>query len=251
MIPLDVANNTYVRYGLVFAAGAFITFLVLPSGQYSKEEYLKLEKEIQTSYESKLEEKQKEIDSVRSSSQESLTKLQNEKSRRELELTTKINTMVSENSSLKTSTTKVFIEIRRPDGTVERRTTSISKSESESMRVTQVRQESEQKLKETTDKLNQEHATKIATLESNHQSEKQTISSELSKTQELLKQEQQKYTSLTMNKKNFSLGMGKKLDSTNSFLAEYDFYGPIFAGSIVDMKGTRYDNAGLFIGLRF
>ena len=251
MINLTVFSNPVVRYASVFLAGAFVTFLVLPSANYSKDEYLKREKDLQTSYEAQLQESTRQLDLYKSSSEEQISKIKTEHSRKESEYTSKINALTSENTSLRTSSTRVSVEIRRPDGTVEKRTTFITKSESESMRITQVQQESEQKIRETTEKLTQEYSLKIQKLESQHESDKQLWSLELTKTREQLKVEQEKHTKLVLNKRNFSLGVGQKLNSTATVLAEYDFYGPIFAGSMFDLKGKTYDTAGLLIGLRF
>lgn len=250
MINLSVFNNPVVRYASVFAAGALVTFLVLPSGTYSKDELLKKEQEIQTSYQSQIDEKQKQYDQLKMSSQLEIDKKQEELVRRESQYTQKFSLLLTENQSLRRSSERVTIEIRYPDGRVEKRTTSRSVLESESQKVTQLQQESERKLKETTDRLTQEHSLKIEQLESTHQAETSKLSLELLQTKETLKLEQEKHTDVTLNKRNLSLAAGKKLNSTISLLAEYDFYGPIFAGSMVDLKGRNYDTAGFYLGLR-
>ena len=244
-------NTQAGRYVMVFAAGVAITFLVLPSYSSSKEEYLKREKEITESYEKKISEKESEFQQLKSKQQEEITNLKQERLALEFEYRQKIDSLVSENTSLKKSTEKVTIITSYPDGRVEKKIVSRETVEKESQKVTQVKLEAEQKLKETKELLQKEFEVRLTEINSVHETEKQKLTLELSQTQEKLKEEQQKNTTVSVNPRKFSLGVGKKTNFNNFVTAEYDFYGPLYAGSILDFKGTSYDAMGLSVGVRF
>jgi preprotein translocase subunit SecD len=244
-------NSQVGRYILVFAAGVAITFLILPSYSSSKEEHLKREKEITESYEKKISEKESEFQQLKSKQQEETAKLKQEKLALESEYRKRVDSLTSENNSLKKSTEKVTVITTYPDGRVEKKIVSREVIEKESQKVAQVKIEAEQKLKETKELLQKEFDVRLTEINSVHEAEKQKLTLELSKIEEKLKEEQQKNTTVSVNSRKFSLGIGKKTNHTNFVTAEYDFYGPLYAGSILDFKGTSYDAMGLSVGVRF
>jgi hypothetical protein len=244
-------NTQMGRYVLVFAAGMAITFLILPSYSSSKEERLKREKEITESYEKKISEKESEFQQLKSKQQEEIANFKQEKLALESEYRKKVDSLVSENNSLKKSTKKITVITTYPDGRVEKKIVSRETVEKESQKITQVKLEAEQKIKETKELLQKEFEIRLTEINTTHETEKQKLTLELSQTQEKLKEEQQKSTSVSINPRKFSLGLGKKNNFNNFVTAEYDFYGPLYAGSILDFKGTSYDAMGLSVGVRF
>lgn len=239
------------KYVLVFAAGAVLTFFILPSIAATKDEYLKREKEISESYEKKLSEKETEFQQLKSKQQEEIANLTQEKLALEFEYRRKVDSLVSENNSLKKSTEKVTVITTHPDGRIEKKIISREVLEKESQKITQIKEEAEQKLKETTERLQKEFEVRLVEVNSVHETEKQKLSLQLSQVQEKLKEEQEKHTKVSLNPRKFSLGLGKKTNLANFVSAEYDFYGPLYAGSIIDFRGTSYDAMGLSIGVRF
>jgi len=239
------------KYLLVFTAGAGLAALILPSITSSKDEYLKREKEISESYEKKLSEKETEFQQLKSKHQEEVTNLTQERLALEFEYRRKVDSLVSENSSLKKSTEKVTVITKYPDGRVEKKIVSREVIEKESQKISQVKEEAEQKLKETTERLQKEFEVRLVEVNSVHETEKQKLNLELSQFQEKLKEEQEKHTKLVINPRKLSLGLGKKTNAVNFVSAEYDFSGPLYAGSILDFRGTSYDAMGLSIGVRF
>jgi hypothetical protein len=239
------------RYVLVFAAGSVLALLIVPSIFSSKDEYLKRETEMINSYEKKLSEKETEFQELKSKHKEEVASLAQEKLALEFEFRRKVDSLVSENNSLKKSTEKVTVITTYPDGRVEKKIVSREVVEKESQKISQVKEEAEQKLKETTERLQKEFEVKLVEVNSVHETEKQKLSLELSSTQQKLKEEQEKHTKLVINPRKLSLGLGKKTNAVNFVSAEYDFSGPLYAGSILDFKGTSYDAMGLSIGVRF
>lgn len=248
---INLINTQVGRYAAVFAAGALITYLMMPSVTKIKNEHLKREQEITSSYEKKLSDKETEFQQVKSKQQDEISSLKQEKSTMELNFKQKIDSLVSENNSLKKSTEKVTVITTYPDGRVEKKIVSKEVIEKESQKIVKVQQEAEQKLKETKDQMQKDFETRLTEVNSTHQVEKQKLLSDLSDTRQKLKEEVEKHSTITVNAKKFSLGLGKKTNLINFVTAEYDFYGPLYVGSIFDLKGTSYDAMGLSLGIRF
>lgn len=250
MMP-DFLKTQTGKYVAVFAAGAALTFMILPSISTTKDEYLKKEEELTSSYEKKLSEKESQFNEFKSKQEQQISNLKQEKLAMEFEYRQKMESLVSENKSLKKSTEKVTIITSYPDGRVEKKIVSKETVEKESQKVAQIKQEAEQKIKETKETLQKEFDLRLTEVSSTYEKEKQSLTTELSQTKQKLKEEQEKHTKVSVNAKRFSLGVGKKTNLTNFATAEYDFYGPLYVGSVLDFRGTSYDAAGLSLGVRF
>lgn len=248
---LNLLNTQIGKYVAVFASGVAITMLVLPSFSLTKDEYLKREQEITSSYEKRFSEKETEINELKSKQEEQILSLKQEKLAMESEYRQKMESLVSENNSLKKSSEKITVVTTYPDGRVEKKIVSKETIEKESQKIVQIKQEAEQKLKETKDLLEKEFNVRLTEINSTREVEKQKLTVELSEVKQKLKEEQEKHTATVVNAKRFSLGLGKKNNLTNFVTAEYDFYGPLYIGSIFDFKGKVYDTAGLSLGVRF
>ena len=244
-------RNKYTPYALAFVGGIVLTIIVYPSGSITKTERSKIEEEIRSSYETKLQESESILKSERESHQKEINSIKQETSKRELEMSTKINSLVTENSSLKQRTKMVTIEKIYPDGRIERKTISTSELESETQTIARIQQEADQKIKDTVDKLNEDHAKEIAEKTSDLRSKVDSLSTTLQTSERLLKEEREKTSSIIKNPRPFALGLGLNTDKQYTVETQYTFWGPVYLGASYDRGGISNDRAGLSLGIRF
>ena len=247
-----IKTNTWIRYIAVFAAGAFLTFLVLPSAKYSNKEFEKRESELKANYSAQLQQKDHDYQQLKLDTQQQIESLKKESIKNEQTYRSKISSLYNENNKLRKSTEKVTIEIRYPDGRVEKKTVSRAIAESESQRISLIQQESDKKLKETVDKLSQDYSLKISQLQTAHQQERDQWVAELSNVQQELRLQQDKADQLAINDRKFGLALGRS-QQTTSVLGEYDVYGPLYVGTMIELNNNTYtyNSSGLLLGLRF
>jgi hypothetical protein len=247
-----IKTNFWIRYVALFISGALLTFLVLPSAKYSDKEISKQKNDIKISYQAQIDQKEKDYQQLRASSKQEIDKISQELIANEQSYKIKMSSLSSENKSLRKSSEKITIETRYPDGRIEKRTVSRSQAESESQRISQIQQESDKKLKQTVDRLSKEYSLKLDKLQSSYEEEKNQWISELSQMHQALKNEQDKVSQLTINDRKFGLALGKTGYTTDA-LGEYNFYGPLFVGSMIELNSINYtyNSSGIFLGVRF
>ena len=247
----NIAKSKYAPHALAFVGGVILTIVLYPSGSMTQTEKSKIEQEIRSSYEAKLQESDTLIKSERESNQKQIDSIKQESAKKELEMSTKINSLVTENSSLKQKTKMVTIEKIFPDGRIERKTISTSELESETQTIARVQQEADQKLKETVSALNEQHVKEISEKTSSLNSKIETLSLNLQTSEKLLKEEREKTTSYTKNPRPFAVGIGLNTDKQYTVETQYTFLGPIYLGASYDKGGISNDRAGLLLGIRF
>jgi len=236
---MSILNNQIIKYLLVFLCG----WLFAAVAMYRDSDVAR-EKQLVLSYEDRMSKKEAEIEQLRFLQQEKVSRLEKEKFQMETSFKEKVQALVTENQSLKKSVEKVVIETRRPDGTVEKKTISKEILEKESQKIAQLQKEVDKKIIEVREAMKTEYEDKLIKMNKAHQLEKQELTVQLEQVNRSYK-ESVKYSS------RYSLGVGKKNDFKNIAIAEYNFYGPLFMGSLMDFKNTKYDTIGLVLGVRF
>lgn len=246
-----IKSSKYSSYAGAFIVGVLLTVIVYPSGFITKTERSKIEEEIRTAYETKLQQSESLLKSERESHQKEIVSIKEETSKRELEMSTKINSLVTENSSLKQKTKMVTVEKIFPDGRIERKIISVSELESQTQTIAKIQQEAEQKLKETITKLKEEHAKEVTEKTSDLVAKVDSLSASLQTSERLLKEEREKTSSVTKNTRPFAFGLGVNTDKQYTVETQYTFWGPVYLGASYDRGGISNDRAGLSLGIRF
>lgn len=244
-------ENQYVRYVFVFLGGVLLTMVLYPSGTVSTTEKRKIEEEIRTVYETKLQQSEIVLKQETSRFEKQISSLKEENSRRELELSTKLNSVTSENSSLKQKTKMVTVEKIHPDGTIERKTISTSELESETQKIAKIQQEAEQKLKETVSKLSEQHSKELTEKTSSMQSTIEKLSVDLSLSERLRREEIEKSRTVVRTVRPLALGLGVNTDRQYTAEAQYMFLGPLYVGASYDHGGISNNRTGISLGIRF
>lgn len=248
---IAILNNRYARYAIAFAAGIVLTILLYPSDSKSIAEKDRLLEETRTLLVSRLQESESILRSERESHQREIQTVRQESSKREHELTTKISSLMTENSSLKQKTKMVTIEKVYPDGTMERKTISTSELESQTQIIAQIQRDAEEKIVDTVSKLKQEHAKELSEKTSALQSKIDRLSLDLNRSESLLKEEREKSSKTESNPRPFALGLGLNTDRQYTVETQYTFWGPVYVGASYDTGGISNDRAGLSLGIRF
>ncbi len=248
---LKLKDNQYVRYGAAFAGGILLAIVLYPSGTISTTEKTKIEEEVRTVYETKLKESEEILRQEKIRFEKDLLSVKQENSKRELELSTKLNSLISENSSLKKKTKMVTIEKIYPNGTIERKTISTSELEYETQRMAQIQQEAEQKLKDTVSKLNEQHSKEITEKTSSMQSSIDKLSIDLATSERLRKEEIEKSKTVVKTVRPLAVGLGVNTDRQYTVEAQYMFLGPLYVGASYDNGGISNNRAGISLGIRF
>jgi uncharacterized protein YlxW (UPF0749 family) len=250
-VYLEILKNQYVRYCLAFVVGVGVTIVVYPSRSVSSSEKTKIEEQLKSTYESKLQQSQQELKDQKETYQKQIDSVTQQYTQQNLELSNKLNVLTSENSSLKQKTKMVTIEKTYPDGTIEKKTISTSELESQDQRVAQVQKEAEQKLTDTITKLKEEHSKELLQKTSELQVKIDSLSTSLKESERSLKEEQDKSKTVSSNPRPFALGLGLNTDKQYIVEAQYAFWGPVYLGGVYDKGGISNDRAGLTLGIRF
>lgn len=244
-------QKQWVRYVLAGITGAALTTLVYPAVSSHEEEMSKLRKETRTSLEQQASKFAEEKQNLNQSHSLELNSLKQESSLREEQLKRKLESLVTENSSLKKKTKTTTIEIIKPDGTIERRTVSEETLDTVTEKVAQIKEESEKKLKEQEDKLSKQHQTEVSSLKTSYESKLAESSSKLEQIQKLYESEKQRSLSLEKNAKKLGIGAGYNSDELYKVHGHYNFWGPVFIGGHVDSDGKYKNRAAVSLGLSF
>lgn len=232
---IEILKNKYVQLGLALFVGITIGAVFYPTSK------------IEEKYKSQYELKETELKQTHSAETQALTEsLQKEeashKSYQE-ETTKKISTLVTENSSLKSSIKKRKYKLIKPDGTIVEEEFEDSNTESSTSKITEIREEFNKKVSEIEDKWKKVHEERIAVIQ-------KQFDEKLEKAKQESKTVEQSRTVETNQKK---LGIEAGMTTERDYYAHgtYTLWGPVFIGVGADMNHTdkTMNNARFGLGV--
>ena len=239
------------RYGVVFAGGCLVTTIIYPSVSKEKTVEESIRTEVTQEYEKKLSEKENEKKDLQAHYETQISQIQTQSSQKESELTQKITSLTSEVSSLSKQTFTETVEIRKPDGTIEKRKVTTSLLQTMNQKVAQVKQETEQKYKEQLDKTVKTYETQITDIKSFYEKQLVTTSEELSKSKQTLESERKEHDVQLTNNRKLGVSAGYNTDRTYKVHGHYYLWGSIFGGADVDSNLKDIYRGALSLGLSF
>jgi alanyl-tRNA synthetase len=241
-------EQVYIRI-LYFVFGAAVSFFAYPSVSKQTETIEKIKKQ----YEQKLVEEtmlvQNQLFEMSDKHEQEIKSIKKDFSLREEQLSTKINSLIQENSSLKRKTKTTTIEKISPDGHIERRTVSEDTLETVTQRTAEIKEEAEKKLRDTVEKIQQDHERKIEQLTAKNQIELNESNIKIKKIETLLAEEKTKNETIKTNEKKLGVGVGYNSDALYKIHGHYNFWGPVFLGFDVDTNGYTKNRAAITLGL--
>jgi len=237
------------RLFLAFVLGGLVVHFTMGTVISTHDTSDKILETTKSSYEEKLKQKQTELDTQKSTYESQIASIQTESNKKQLSLTSKINSLTTQISSLKKTSSLETVEVRYPNGKVEKRTIAHSETDSFNEKIADVKQQYQEHLTQQADKLNQQYQQQISQLQSSHKQEIDTLNTKLSQTQTQLSEIKTTHDATTTNPKNLGLGLGYNTDATYKATAHYTVMGPFFIGADIDTNLRDVYRAGAFIGM--
>lgn len=238
-----------IKNAIFFIAGVITTVVVYPTVSKHTEEIENLKRQYEVQLVEQSASAQQELMLMTDEYEAEIDKIKKESATKQEQMSSKINSLIQENSSLKRKTKTTTIEKVSPDGTVERRTVSEETLETITQRVAEVEQQAEKKLRETVDKVQQEHEKLLSEVNTKHESTVKEYSSKIANLQESLSNERSKSETLKVNDKKLGIGVGYNSDLLYKVHGHYSFWGATFLGLDIDTNGSNKNRAALSIGL--
>jgi hypothetical protein len=191
---------------------------------------------------------QEEISSVKSSyekqlqtEKENYTKLSQEYNEYHKTTESKISSLTSEVSTLKSHQKVAYYKIVKPDGTIEERQFTETDIDESKTVITSIQQEFKEKVDSIEKKWEQVHLQRVAEIKKEFAAKEE----DYKKTIDQLHQEKV----VDINKKSFGLEVGGLLNGNYYGHITYDVFGPFFLGAQGEFGPSS--TAGLGVGLRF
>jgi len=250
-ILLQLWKKQWFKYMACAVFGAILTTFIYPTVSRHTEQIEKIKQEYEQKIVEKSNKAQEEKQLLEASYKAEIFSIKKESAYKEEQMSKRINSLVQENSSLKRQTRTTTVEKIFPDGTIERRTISEETLETITQRVAEVKEEAEKKLRETVDKLQNQHEKQLTENKNLYEVKITEISSKLQKTEALLVQEKSKKESLEKNQRKLGIGVGYNSDKLYKVHGHYNFWGPVFLGAHVDTDGSKNNRAALSLGINF
>ncbi|CAM6003894.1 unnamed protein product [Sphagnum balticum] len=222
-----------LQFALVFVAGGTVAALFYPTKIIQD----KLQKTFDQQTSVLKQQHAQELSSI----QESFSKQTQELKTTNEQLSVKVTSLITENTSLKVLQKKTFFKIVHPDGTVEERASSTTDSDQEQQISQQVQQEYQKKLEENVAKLESIQADKISTMQKTFDSKEQDYQHTIATLTQT--------HSETINPKNFTLDGGLLTNGDYYGHVSYDIWGPFVLG--VQGQFGPSPAAGAGLGIRF
>lgn len=243
-------SNIYFRYFLFVILGCVLTTLFYSSNSISISEMENIKKQYEEQYNKTVAEHKTSVSEQKEQYESRIHTILKESTERQVELNRKIDSLSTENKTLKKNTKKVVIETIHPDGTIERVVTSTSEIQSESNIISRIKEQSDQKLKEVIVSLSEEHKKELQNKTTQHNEEIKKLTEEVKLSKEQLTEIKEKTKNIT--NKPFFASMGINTDLQYTFDAGYTFLGPFFIGGSYDKSGLKNNNTfGVSLGIKF
>jgi len=173
---------------------------------------------------------------------EEYSKLAQESAEYHKETESKISSLVTQVTTLKSKQKTAYFKIVKPDGTVEVRRFTESELDASNTVVTSIQKEFKEKVDSIEKKWEQVHLKRVTELKKEFASKE----AEYKKTIDELHQEK----IVDINKKSFGIEAGGLLNGNYYGHVTYDVFGPFFLGAHSQF-GTTSNTAGLGVGIRF
>lgn len=231
-----ILSNKWLRYGLILTIGIAIGAIFYPSKT--------IDRELEKTYESKIEELKKEKKSIISDFRSKVRKVKSEKKEYRRETSKRLSKLKREKTKLERRVRERKLKIVKPDGTTVEKTFRESETEKITSVLTKVRKEFDEKVSSIRKKWMRIHRDRVSKIKSKYESK---IKSKESTIKSLRKTEH-----ISVNDRSFAVSAG--IATGNSYYSgvSYDLFGPVFIDSHVQSSKTFSDiDAGIGVGLRF
>jgi hypothetical protein len=233
---MEYLKNTYVRIAIIFVAGLVIGSLFKDTKtietEVRKETSEKYEKQISILKTSLLKETSDHAEELLAERQSS--KIFKETTDR------KIDTLTTENSSLKQRIKKSKYKIVKPDGTIIEKEYEESDTEQTSSVITEIKEEFSRKVTSIENRWKKIHESRVSSIKKTHDEKVAILEKEL-KEKDTIESE---VTKITTNKKKLRAELGYSSDKEEYGHITYSVWGPLFLG----LHGTK-DSIGVGIGI--
>jgi hypothetical protein len=168
------------------------------------------------------------------------------------DFTFKMDRLQEENRSLKSSTTTEWVKITRPDGTIEERRVSKKEMEALSQTVVRLHEESQQKIKEETEKVIEEKRKEVSIISERYSLEIASLKTSVSEKEEVIKTLKETSKVTTINERHLSVGVGIDTDLSYSGSVSYSIFGPFWLGGRLDVTPTwSIPRGAVMLGVSF
>lgn len=148
----------------------------------------------------------------------------------------RIQTLRTENTTLRQKVRETKVKIVKPDGTIHEKTVKESDTQVVSQIVTDIKQEFNEKVTSIENKWKRVHQKRVVVIKEKYEN----------KLQEQIKRKTE------VNKRNFGVSVGYTTDEHYFSSVMYDVYGPFFLDLHLEADRNFIDNsAGVGIGIRF
>lgn len=231
-----ILSNKYVRYLVTLGIGVTIGAIFYPSKS--------IDREIETSYQKKIEKLQEEKFSLQKEHQEKMHKYLKESLEFEVSLRKKYESVKTENKQLQQKIKEKTLKIVKPDGTIVEETVKESETEVVSKIVTEIREEFNTKVKSIENKWETIHTDRVTKIKQEYEKKLK----EKDETISTLKKKEK----VEINKKNFGLAFGV-LDNKSYYTnGSYDIFGPVFLNMHFQSdEQFNEKRGGIGFGVRF
>lgn len=214
MNTLEILKNKYVQLTGCLLLGITIGAVFYPTSN------------IEDKYKMEYQLKESELKSTHLAETKALSdKLDQEEASNKIyqeETSKKIHTLVTENSSLKSSIKKKKFKLIKPDGTIVEEEFEESNSEATTSKITEIREEFNKKVSEIETKWKKVHEERVVVL-------KKQFDEEIKRVREESKSEESSHT-VSKNKKNLGIEYGMTTEKEYYSHTTYTLWGPIFIG---------------------
>jgi len=242
---LDFLKNKWVQLTLAFIIGGTIGVIFYPSKTTEYREKIHvLEKKI-TTQESELDEKRTKISQVLEDKKVNENIFKDFKE----DTSTKIESLRTENSSLKRSAKRKKFKLVKPDGTIIEKEYEESSSEETTSVITEVREEFRRKVESIESKWKQIHKTRVSEIKDSYEKKLKEKKTETIIVEKIVEKEK----IVRVNEKKVRLDAGATTDKKIYMHLTYPLWGPFFiaGGAAVNPDDGSSPSGRLGIGMSF
>jgi len=239
---LKILKNKYIQLVLAFGIGAAIGVIFYPSKSTETREKIQLLERTVRTQEKELDEKEIKMQTAERSLQESTTSF---KTYRE-HTGSKIESLRTENSSLKQSAKRQKFRIVKPDGTVIEKEFEESSSEKATSVIIEVREEFTRKVESIESKWKQIHETRVLKIKDSYEKKLKEKKTEIKIVEKIVEKEK----IVKVNEKKLRTELGYSSDDKVYTHASYPIWGPVFLGGGVSIdRDMKQPEARIGVGI--
>lgn len=241
---LQFLKNKYIQLILAFGIGAAIGIVFYPSKSIETREKIQLLEQTVKTQEKELNEKEIKIQTAKRYLQESTASF---KAYRE-DTNSKIESLRTENSSLKQSAKRQKFRIVKPDGTIIEKEFEESSSEEVTSVITEVRQEFTRKVKSIESKWKKLHETRVLKIKESYEKKLKEKKTEIQIVEKIIEKEK----IVKVNEKKLRTELGYSSDNNIYIHASHPIWGPLFLGGGVSIdRDMKQPEARIGVGINW